>query len=57
MLLVGYGTENGVDYWKVKNSWASSWGENGYFRVVRNKNMLGLGSGATYAKNGIRESC
>ncbi|KAH8047129.1 transferase [Aureococcus anophagefferens] len=50
VLLVGYGTENGVDYWKVKNSWASSWGENGYFRVVRNKNMLGLGSGATYAK-------
>uniref|UniRef100_A0A7I4XTX4 Pept_C1 domain-containing protein n=1 Tax=Haemonchus contortus TaxID=6289 RepID=A0A7I4XTX4_HAECO len=40
--IIGWGKENGTDYWLIANSWNDDWGEKGFFRMLRGTNHCGI---------------
>lgn len=51
VLAVGYGSNDDGDYYIIKNNWGSDWGENGYYKMARNRNSnCGIANHATFPK-------
>lgn len=50
VVVVGYGHDaaSGLDYWRIKNSWGTAWGEAGFGRLVRGRNMCAITTEPSY---------
>merc|ERR1719454_118189 len=63
VLVVGYGTDSGKDYWKIKNSWGPTWSDQGFIRVIKggsslesnstSRKLLGGGGGGSSGECGL----
>eukprot|EP00042_Codosiga_hollandica_P033262 m.220231 g.220231 ORF g.220231 m.220231 type:complete len:254 (+) comp54144_c0_seq3:398-1159(+) len=48
--LTGWGVDGSTNYWSVRNSWGTTWGEQGYIRVLLGSDMCGIAQEATTSK-------
>ena len=48
VVLVGWGSENGLDYWVIRNSWGANWGDHGYAKIGRGHNYIGINNVVVY---------
>jgi len=48
VVATGYGVENGVKFWNIKNSWSTDWGVKGYFKIQRDTNMCAIATCNSY---------
>jgi len=48
--MLGYGVKGGVDYWRIQNSWGTSWADGGYAKLKRGINLAGIEDAAYYMR-------
>jgi len=50
VVVVGFDNTGATPFWIVRNSWGGSWGEKGYIRMAKGKNLCGIADNASYPK-------
>ncbi|KAH9528386.1 hypothetical protein DERF_002339 [Dermatophagoides farinae] len=48
--IIGWGNDNGLDFWMVKNSWGRDYGESGYVKMIRGVNNRGINTVVAYVE-------